>query len=205
MRFDIPSGWGTVMKGTIGISHLFSNWVKFHPHCLRLMHHGLVALEQLLSPDCKVLLSWKELCCLVPTLMYAVPQWFREIESALGVHPTQVQERVFTLPAPLGPLVGPNPFRTSLLSFCPVVAKLSSFMAVFPISFPDDGDYFLAKLVGWEGGGEAGPIRYHLQHWCIAKPNDDPEGILYDRGYYVQCGGDCDTPQVCTSCVSSCC
>ena len=101
---------------------------------------------------------------------------------------------MLTLPAPLGPLVGPNPFHNSLLSFCLVVAKLSSFVAVFPTSFPDDGDYFLAKLVRWEGGGEAGPIKYHLQHWCIAKPNDDPEGILYDRGYYVQCGGDCDTP-----------
>ena len=53
-------------------------------------------------------------------------------------------------------------------------------------------------------GSDAGPIKYHLQHWCIAKPNDDPEGILYDRGSYVQCGGDCDTPQVCTSCVTSC-
>ena len=42
--------------------------------------------------------------------------------------------------------------------FCPIVAKLSSFVAVFPTSFPDDGDYFLAKLVRWEGGGEAGPI-----------------------------------------------
>ena len=58
---------------------------------------------------------------------------------------------MFTLPAPLGPLVGPNPFHNSLLSFCLVVAKLSSFVAVFPTSFPDDGDYFLASLSGGKG------------------------------------------------------
>ena len=33
--------------------------------------------------------------------------------------------------------------------------------------------------------------------------HDDPE--LYEAGYYVQCHGDCDVPQVCTSCVMSCC
>ena len=73
IKFSIPSGWGAIEKGTVGISSLFENWVKFQPHCQRLRSHGLVALEQLLSPDCKVLLSWRELCCLVPSLTYTVP------------------------------------------------------------------------------------------------------------------------------------
>ena len=83
--FDIPSGWGTIAGGKVGISSLFSSWVKFQPHQSKLRHHGLVALEQLLSPDCKVLLSWKELCCQVPSLSYTVPQWFTEIEANLGL------------------------------------------------------------------------------------------------------------------------
>ena len=87
IQFDIPSGWGTIAEGATGISSLFENWVKFHPHHQRLMHHGLVALEQLLSPDCKVLLSWKELWCLIPSLSYMVPQWFQDIELILGVAP----------------------------------------------------------------------------------------------------------------------
>ena len=76
IRFDIPSGWGSVTKGTIGISSLFDSWVKFRPHRQRLLRHGLVALEQLLSPDCKVLLSWKELRCLIPSLSLQFPSGF---------------------------------------------------------------------------------------------------------------------------------
>ena len=69
----------------------------------------------------------------------------------------------------------------------------------------DDGAYFLAKLVGWEEGVDAGPVKYHLQHWQIAEPCDDPGGVLCNEGYYVQCRGDCSTPQVCASCALSCC
>jgi len=39
----------------------------------------------------------------------------------------------------------------------------------------------------------------------MAEVHDDPEGILYDEGYYVQCRGDCDAPQVCEACDLSCC
>ena len=63
----------------------------------------------------------------------------------------------------------------------------------------------MVKLVGWEEGVDAGPVKYHLQHWQIAEPCDDPGGVLYDEGYYVQCSRDCNTPQVCTSCALSCC
>ena len=45
IKFSIPSGWGAIEKGAVGISSLFENWVKFQPHCLRLRSHGLVALE----------------------------------------------------------------------------------------------------------------------------------------------------------------
>src|ERR1039457_7000750 len=85
IKFNIPSGWGTVTVGQVGISSLFSNWVKFCLHQSKLRYHGLIALEQLLSPDCKVLLSWMELRCQVHTLSYRVPQWFIEIESILQV------------------------------------------------------------------------------------------------------------------------
>jgi hypothetical protein len=69
----------------------------------------------------------------------------------------------------------------------------------------DDGGYFLAKLLGWEEGAGDDPVKYHLQHWRMAEVHDDPEGILYDEGYYVQCRGDCDAPQVCEICDLSCC
>ena len=205
IRFDIPSAWGVVTKGTIGISSLFDSWVKFHPHRQRLLCHGLVALEQLLSPDCGILLSWKELRCLIPSLSFAVPQWFLEIESILGIGAQQMHRRIITLPPPLSIPAGPNPFCNSLLSYQPIVAKVGSFVAVFPASFMDDGGYFLAKLVGWEEGIGADPVKYHLQHWRMVEVHDDPEGILHDEGYYVQCRGDCDAPQVCEACDLSCC
>ena len=31
IKFNTPSGWGTVAEGRIGISSLFDNWVEFHP------------------------------------------------------------------------------------------------------------------------------------------------------------------------------
>ena len=31
IKFDIPSGWGTVAEGQVGISSLFHNWVEFRP------------------------------------------------------------------------------------------------------------------------------------------------------------------------------
>ena len=203
IKFSIPSGWGAIEKGTIGISSLFENWVTFQPHCQRLRSHGLVALEQLLSPDCKVLLSWRELCCLVPSLTYAVPCWFQAIEAALGVQSDQVHGCVFTLSPPLHSPCGPNPFCDALLSFPPLVARPGSFVAVFPTTFADDGDYFLARLISWSRDGGVGPIKYHLQHWCEAEIHDDPE--LCKSGYYVQCHGDCNMPQMCTSCDTSCC
>jgi len=57
IRFDIPSGWGMVAGGLVGISTIFGNWVKFQPHRSKFRHHGLIALEQMLSPDCKTLLT----------------------------------------------------------------------------------------------------------------------------------------------------
>src|ERR1022692_1882542 len=123
------------------------------------MHHGLIALKQLLSPDCKILLSWKELQCLIPSLSYMVPQWFQDIELILGVGPPQMHKRVITLPQPLKIPVGHNHFCNSLLSYSPIMASPGSFVAVFPATFIDDGAYFLAKLVGWEEGVDAGPVK----------------------------------------------
>ena len=203
IKFSTSSSWGAIEKGTIGISSLFANWVKFQPHCQRLRSHGLVALEQMLSPDCKMLLSWRELHCLIPSLTYAVPQWFQAIEAALGVQSDQVHGRDNYSPSPTCPPSGLNPFCDALLSFPPVVASPGSFVAVFPASFADDGGYFLARLINWNRDGEAGPVKYHLQHWCEAELHDDLG--LYEAGYYVQCHGDCDMPQVCTSCIRSCC
>ena len=137
--------------------------------------------------------------------LIAVPQWFLEIESILGIGIQQKYRRIITLPPPLSIPAGPNPFCNSLLSYPPIVAKLGSFVAVFPASFMDDGDYFLAKLVGWEEGVGAGPVKYHLQHWRLQRCMMIQRVILYDEGYYVQCRGDCDTPQVCVSCDLSCC
>ena len=76
------------------------------------------------------------------------------------------------------------------------MAKLDSFVAVFPASFTEDGIYFLAKLIGWVESSDDSPVSYHLQHWCSAEPTDDPGGLLFDKGYNIQCKGDCDALQV---------
>ena len=86
IQFDIPSGWGTIQDGQVGISSLFPNWVEFRYLRPMLQHHGLVAVEQLLSPDCSVLLSWTELCNQIPSLPGAVPGWFLRIEVALALN-----------------------------------------------------------------------------------------------------------------------
>ena len=143
IRFNVPSGWGTVAGGHVGISSLFDNWVEFCPLRARLRHHGLIALEQMLSPDCKTLLTWKELRNHIPSLSSAVPGWFIKIESVLGLEAPAGHQRTITLPLAACPVV-PNPFYTSLLSFLPVGAKLGVFVAVFPASFPEDGAYFVA-------------------------------------------------------------
>ena len=36
IKFNIPSGWGTVSEGHVGISSLFDNWVEFCPLQARL-------------------------------------------------------------------------------------------------------------------------------------------------------------------------
>ena len=143
IQFDIPSGWSTIASGQVGISSIFSNWVRFQPHRSKLRHHGLVALEQLLSPDCTVLLSWKELHCLILSLSYAIPQWFVEIEASLGIQPNGSYKRVIQLPPSVVPAV-PNPFRTNQLLFPSLTTRVGTFAIVFPGSFPDDGSYFLA-------------------------------------------------------------
>ena len=143
IKFNTPSGWGTVAEGRIGISSLFDNWVEFRPLRARLRHHGLIALEQMLSPDCKALLTWKELWNHILSLSSAVPGWFIKIESVLGLEAPAGHKHTITLPLAACPVV-PNPFYTSLLPFLPVVAKLGVFVAVFPASFPEDGAYFIA-------------------------------------------------------------
>ena len=59
----------------------------------------------------------------------------------------------------------PNPFCSTCLSFSPIAALPNDFVAVFPSTYIEDGVYFLAKLIEWKGGGENGPVSYHLQHW----------------------------------------
>ena len=205
VQFNVPSGWGVVTKGSIGISSLFCNWADFRPHRTKLKHHGLIALEQLLSPDCQVLLSWKELQSLIPTLSHATPLWFKEIESRLAVNSSHDYQCLITLPPALGPPMLPNPFRNSCLSFSPIVALPDDFVAVFPSTYTEDGVYFLAKLVGWKGGGKDEPVSYHLQHWRLAEHHDDPGGVLSEKGYYLKCNGDCDAPQPCEICGTGCC
>ena len=56
IQFDVPPGWSAVARDQVGISSLFNNWVEFRPLRARLRHHGLFALEQLLSFDCRSLL-----------------------------------------------------------------------------------------------------------------------------------------------------
>ena len=179
--------------------------MSFCPHQSKLRHHGLIAIEQLLSPNCQVLLSWKELHHIIPSLSHAVPMWFTEIESQLGVDSSQGYKHLITLPPSLGPLTVPNPFRDSSLSFSPLIARPDDFVAVFPATYADDGVFFLVKLIGWEDGNGVEPLQYHLQHWCCAAMHDDPDGVLYNENYYVQCSGDCDSPQQCGACGVGCC
>ena len=193
IRFNVPSGWGTVTGGHVGILSLFDNWVEFRPLHARLRHHSLIALEQMLSPDCKTLLTWKGLHNHIPSLSSAVPGWFIKIESVLGLEASAGHKHTITLPLAACPVV-PNPFYTSLLPFLPVVAKLGVFVAVFPASFPEDGAYFVAQLIVWEEGSCAGTLGYHLQHWRAAEEYDDPGGVLAESGYFVQCHGDCEAP-----------
>ena len=137
-----PQGGGVITKGSIRISSLFCNWADFHPHQTKLKHHGLIALEQLLSPDCQVLLSWKELQSLIPTLSHATLLWFKEIESRLAVNSSLNYQHCITLPSALGPPMLPNPFRNSCLSFSPIVALPDDFIAVFPSTYTEDSVYF---------------------------------------------------------------
>jgi ribonuclease HI len=201
IRFEVPSGWGAVAGGLVGISTLFGNWVKFQPHCSKFQHHGLIALEQMLSPDCKVLLSWKELRSLFPSLSFAVPQWFAEIESILGVHD---HRRTIQLPINVVPAT-PNPFRTSQLDFPLLAADVGAFVIVFPESFPDDGIYFMARVIAWKQDDAKGIVSYHLQHWRQTEEQDSVDDFLSENGYYVQCKSDCGAPQLCETCQSSCC
>ena len=66
IQFDVPSGWGAVTKGSVGIASLFSSWVSFHPHWSKLRHHGLIAIEQLLSPNCQCSCPGKSFITLYP-------------------------------------------------------------------------------------------------------------------------------------------
>ena len=190
IQFEIPSGWGTVAGGLVGISTLFGNWVKFQPHHSKFWHHGLIALEQMLSPDCKVLLSWKELCSLFPSLSFVVPQWFVEIETILGVHD---HRWTIQLPTNIVPAI-PNPFRISQLEFPSLAADVGAFVIVFPESFPDDGIYFMARVIAWKQDDAKGVVSYHLQHWCQTEEQEDVDDILSENGYYVQCENDCGAP-----------
>jgi hypothetical protein len=204
VKFDIPSGWGSVQIGQVGISTLFSDWVEFRPIRSKLRHHGLFAVEQLLSPDCKYLLSWKELCNHIPSLPYAVPQWFTNIEATLGIARGFNHRCPIMLPPSAHPAV-PNPFYNSQLPFLPIAAGIGNFVVVFPASFQEDGSFYLAKLLGWERALGENDIRYHLQHWRLAEDQDDPGGQFSEGGYYVQCDGDCEAPQPCGMCGVGCC
>ena len=48
-------------------------------------------------------------------------------------------------------------------------------------------------------------MNYHLQHWQVAEGYDDPGGLFSEGGYYVQCAGDCEGPQLCEVCGTGCC
>ena len=123
IQFEIPSGWGTVASGLVGILTLFGSWVKFQPHQSKFQHHGLIALEQMLSPDCKVLLSWKELHSHFSSLSFAIPQWFVDVETILGVHD---YKQNIQLPPTVVPAV-PNPFCNSQLKFPSLAADVGAF------------------------------------------------------------------------------
>ena len=110
-------------------------------------------MEQLLSPDCKVLLSWKELHCQVPTLSYRVPQWFIEIESILHMSLPGNCSWSTSLLLSISPAI-PNLFETSQLHFLSIVAGVGTFVIVFPGAFPETGAHFLAQIMGWERGGD---------------------------------------------------
>ena len=140
----------------------------------------------------------------MPSLSSAVPRWFTKIESVLGLGGSSSHARMIVLPPLLCPAV-PNPFRSSLLPFAPIAARVDDFVIAFPTSFPDDGNYFLAQLVGWENSAVDSVVSYHLQHWHDANEYDDPGGVLLEGGYFVQCGGDCEAPQPCESCGVGCC
>jgi len=204
VQFDIPSGWGTVQDGQVGISSLFPNWVEFHSLQPMLQHHGLFAVEQLLSPDCSVLLSWVELCNQIPSLPGAVPKWFLRIEAALGLDRGVDHKCAITLPLGSHAAI-PNPFCLSLLPFTPIKARVGDFVIAFPASFLDEGAFFLARLIGWEGGTGQGAVKYHLQHWQVAEEGDVPGGLFSEGGYYVQCRGECEGPQPCEVCGAGCC
>ena len=135
IQFDIPSGWGTIQDGQVGISSLFPNWVEFCSLRPMLQHHGLFAVEQLLSPDCSVLLSWTELCNQIPSLSGAVPKWFLRIEAALGLDRGVGHKRTIKLPLDSHPAI-PNPFRPSLLPFTPIKARVGDFVIVIPCLIP---------------------------------------------------------------------
>ena len=109
----------------------------------------------------------------MPSLSSAVPRWFTKIESVLGLERSSSYARTIVLQPLLHPAV-PNPFRSSLLPFAPIAARVGDFVVVFPTSFPDDGNYFLAQLVGWEDSTSDGIVSYHLQHWHDANEYDDP-------------------------------
>lgn len=104
----------------------------------RLWHHGLFALEQLLSPDCSCLLLWKELHNHIPSLSQAIPNWFVTIASILGVDISCTSGLRVAPPQSVIP-VTPNPFYKAQLPFRLIAAKLGSFMIAFPVSYLDDG------------------------------------------------------------------
>jgi len=130
IQFNVPSGWSTVARGQVGISSLFNNWVEFRPMQAGLRHHGLFTLEQLLSPDCKILLTWKELRNHMPSLSGAVPEWFTKIEAVLGLGAHSTYKRYILLPPLVHPVI-PNPYYTSTLPYSPIAAPLGAFVVVF--------------------------------------------------------------------------
>ena len=114
----------------------------------------------------------------MPSLSSAVPGWFTKIESVLGLGGSSSHARMIVLPPLLCPAV-PNPFHSSLLPFAPIAVRVGDFVIVFPTSFPDDGNYFLAQLVGWENSAVDSVVSYHLQHWRDANEYDDQGGCSW--------------------------
>lgn len=62
----------------------------------------------------------------------------------------------------------------------------------------------MARIIAWGYGEDDCTVRYHLLHWCEADVSDSPGKVLWANGYYVQCHGDCEVPQLCDSCSESC-